>query len=142
MCAYSHIHMHDHMHICIQHALIMAYLTCAAFEMYYMTVTCIADYGNMFFLLIGGFSGIFFIFLLQTQSAYCSSSGPVGRVLLLPTASCSWPEWFGVSAEGVLRNHGNCFLQPRDQALSLVRGGRNAASCVQICDSRTISPDE
>lgn len=102
-----------------------------------MTVTWVAEYGNTFFLLIGGFSGTF-IFLLQTQSAYCSSSGPVGRVLLLSLFSWSWAEQFGRSAVGGIGNDGNGFLEPRDQALSLVRGRRNVGSCVQIGDSDAI----
>lgn len=108
MCAYSCVHMHEHMHLQIQHASIMVYLTCAAVELYYMTVTSIAEYGNMFFLLTGDVSGIFFIFLLQTQSAYCSSSGPAGRVLLPPLllqlARVVW-----VWAAGELRNPGDAF---------------------------------
>lgn len=105
--------------------------------MYYMTVTCTAKYGIMLFHLIGEFSAIFFIFWLQTQSTYCSSSGP--EFIFLPPSSHNWLEWVGIICWGVLRNHGNCFLQPGDPALSLVQGGRNVASCVQICDTSGIS---
>lgn len=125
MCAYSHVHMHEHVHLWIQRTSIMAYLTRAAVEMCYMTVTSISEYGNMHFLLTGDISGIFFIFLLQTQSAYCSSSGPVGRVLLPPLilqlARVAW-----VWAEGELRNAGDGF--PERYLLSRRRNVPTAAS--------------
>lgn len=93
---------HKHMHMYIQHASITAYLTCAAFEMYNATVTCTAEYGNMFFLLIDGFSRIFSIFLLQTQSVCCSlKSSPPPPPLVAGQSSLAYQPREGLEIIGI-----------------------------------------